>query len=415
MAGWFTMTIAAVSRAPARVRWGWLWSPRTDLLWNFLPFWLGFPLAIALYLTRHSGSAVNEPGWAFTLGGSSLNVLGVAGVLYGPIVDAPHLWATISRTYTDADEWAQRRWLFLSSLLALLVGPALILTPYLLNLVVALPAHTLDWGFETWMFAFNVYALFHINKQHWGFVCLYKRKNGDNDARENRIDAWFFNVAIWAPYIAMWQLPWDAAPTPLQTAIYTACHAVFLTMALAYGAYQLVQWRSGSPRNGPKLAYMATVLGLYYLTFACEPRVAAFWILITSTGHCAQYHGIVWQYGTKKYASKEPEASKLPNLIFANLWLYALLGLAYGLFTLQGPGAKYVSKLAAGLMHDSVFASLLHLSDADGMALGLKLMAAFIAGVRLHHFYVDSKIWRVSKSPALSKNLALEPATLAPR
>ena len=38
----------------------------------------------------------------------------------------------------------------------------------------------------------------------------------------------------------------------------------------------------------------------------------------------------------------------------------------------------------------------------------IKLMAAMISGVRLHHFYVDSKIWKVSKSPALAKNLDVE-------
>jgi hypothetical protein len=404
------MTIAAVAQAPTRVRWGWLWSRRTDLLWNFLPFWLGFPLAIGLYLTADVGSPVGDPGWTVTLGGASLKPLWLAGVLYGPLVDAPHLWATIARTYTDAEEWAQRRWLFLSSLLAFVIGPAMIVAPYLVNLVVPLPARTLEWGFEVWLVAFSFYALYHINKQHWGFVCLYKRKNGDNDPRENRIDAWFFNVAIWAPYVAMWQQPADTLPTPLQTAIYTSCHAVFLTLAIAFAAYQLAQWRAGRVRNGPKLAYMATVLGLYYLTFACDPRVAVFWILITSTGHCAQYHAIVWQYGTKKYASSAPEPPKLPNLIFANLWLYAVLGLAYGLFTLQGPGVKQVSDFAASVMHHGMFADVLHLSSTDGRALGLKIVGAFIAGVRLHHFYVDSKIWRVSKSPALSKDLDLETA-----
>ena len=45
------------------------------------------------------------------------------------------------------------------------------------------------------------------------------------------------------------------------------------------------------------------------------------------------------------------------------------------------------------------------LGEAAGIALGVKVVAAFVSGVHLHHFYVDSKIWRVSKSAALAKNL----------
>jgi hypothetical protein len=48
------------------------------------------------------------------------------------------------------------------------------------------------------------------------------------------------------------------------------------------------------------------------------------------------------------------------------------------------------------------------LDRGQGLDLGLKMAAAMISGVRLHHFYVDSKIWRVSKSAALAKNLNVE-------
>jgi hypothetical protein len=48
---------------------------------------------------------------------------------------------------------------------------------------------------------------------------------------------------------------------------------------------------------------------------------------------------------------------------------------------------------------------------SQGFTLGAQVAAAFVGGVRLHHFYVDSKIWRVSKSAALAKNLAVQPAS----
>lgn len=400
----------AVSGAQERVRWSWLWTPKSDLLWNLLPFWLGFPLIAALYLTRAGGTAPNEPGWVFSFAGRPVDVFVVAFILYGPLVDGPHLWATIARTYTDADEWAARRWLFISSLLALLLGPVMILTPYVINAFVALPHEALNYGFIAWSWTFGTYALYHINKQHWGFVSLYKRKNGDSDARESRIDAWFFNTAIWVPYIAMFVAPWDAAKqaSASSSAIFAACHAVFLTLVVAYVGFQVVQWRKGVVRNGPKLVYMATILPLYYATFAFNPRVAAFWVLITSTGHCLQYHAVVWNYGTKKYAQKPAAERRLPHVIFDNLWLYLVLGLLYALVTLQGPGANTFKAFGSGVLQSSVFAHTFTFLDQHERAeLALKVLTAFISGVRLHHFYVDSKIWRVSKSPALAKNLDL--------
>lgn len=404
-----------VEKAPARVRWSWLWSARADLYWNLIPFWLGFVLLGALYWTRDGGTAPNEPGWHFSFAGKNISVMVLAYTLYGPFIDGPHLWATIARTYTDAEEWAVRRWLFISSLLALLIGPALILTPYLISTVVPLSKDKLDWGFIVWSWSFGTYALYHINKQHWGFVCLYKRKNGDNDARESRIDAWFFNTAIWAPYIAMLAAPWDPsqAKSAGASALFTTCHAVFLTISVAYAAFQLSQWRKGVVRNGPKLVYITTILSLYYLTFAWDPRVAAFWVLITSTGHCLQYHAVVWAYGTKKYGAKERATRKLPNLIFDSFWLYLVLGLAFALFTLQGPGANTFKRLSADVLHSAVFShTFTFLDQHGGVELGLKILTAFIAGVRLHHFYVDSKIWRVSKSPALAKDLNLASASV---
>ena len=410
----------AVEKARPRVSWQWLWSPRADLYWNLIPFWLGFLLLGALWWTRDGGTTPDSPGWHFTFAGEEVSVMVLAFTLYGPLIDGPHLWATIARTYVDADEWAVRRWLFISSLLALVLGPAMILLPYVINAVLPLSADKLDWGFIAWSWAFGTYALYHINKQHWGFVCLYKRKNGDNDARESRIDAYFFNIAIWAPYVAMVYAPWDPTKpkSVVESTVFTACHAVFLTITVAYIGFQVAQWRKGAVRNGPKLVYMATVLSLYYLTFAFDPRVAAFWVLITSTGHCLQYHAVVWAYGTKKYGAKDPASRKLPNIIFDNLWLYILLGIAYALITLQGPGANTFKRITSEVMHSAVFShTFTYLDQHGGVELGLKILAAFISGVRLHHFYVDSKIWRVSKSATLAKNLDVtipQQASVAP-
>ena len=414
---------SASAMASPRLRWSWLWGQRTDLLWNLLPFWLGFVFLAAVYLTAGPGPAVAKQMWNVSLGGHSVHVMSLILFLYGPLVDAPHLWATVARTYTDREEWATRRRLFLVSLLAFAIGPAIVLLPYALRAVLPLPAHFEDAGWVVWTTAFSLYALHHINKQHWGFVCLYNRKNGDTASKlETRVDALFFQVAIWLPYAAMLTAPWyvdfDGKPygvlktaigsTTLGAVLHTGCEVAFFALAAAYALFQVSQWRRGLARNGTKLVYVATILGLYFLTFALDPRIAAFWVIITGTGHCAQYHAVVWAYGKKRYAAPA-SARSLPQRIFGNVWLYIALGVLFGLVTLQGPGAMAFKAALANLLQASFFAhAFAFLDRGAGVELGMKLGAAFISGVRLHHFYVDSKIWKVSKSAALARNLNVE-------
>jgi hypothetical protein len=281
-----------------------------------------------------------------------------------------------------------------------------------------LPAGRENVGWLLWSNFFTFYALFHINKQHWGFVSLYRRKNKDNDAREMRIDQLFFYTAIWAPFVAMVTAPWytdyDGKPLAFThgatgSYLYGACHVVFFAATAAYVLYQVDQYRKGVPRNGPKLAYLATIIPLNYVAFSLHPFVAAFWIVTTGLGHCAQYHRVVWAYGQSQYVAKEKES--LPRKIFANLPLYAGLGVLFGIVTLQGFGGGRVKDFIAGGLGQNVLGPMFSYLDAhQGTTLALQVVAAFVSGIRLHHFYVDSKIWRVSKSAALARNLNVNPA-----
>lgn len=71
-----------------------------------------------------------------------------------------------------------------------------------------------------------------------------------------------------------------------------------------------------------KLVYLATVIPIYYLACTLNPLLAAFWVLMTGLGHWAQYHRIVWVYGTKMYvAPPVTDTASLPARIFGNVWL----------------------------------------------------------------------------------------------
>jgi hypothetical protein len=297
-------------------------------------------------------------------------------------------------------------------LAALLVGPAVILLPYLLHAVSLFPVGHENFGWVLWSNFFTFYAIFHIQKQHWGFVALYRRKNQDMDLREMKVDKWFFYTAIWAPFAAMVTAPWykdyDGKPFAIThgagSFLYSLCHVVFFVAVAAYVLYQVQQYRKGVPRNGPKLSYLATIIPLTYLAFSIHPFIAAFWVVTTGLGHCAQYHRVVWAYGQSNYVAKQ-EVRKLPTAIFGSLPLYATLGVVFGIVTLQGFGGGIVRSAVSGALGNAFHSVFSYLDAHQGVELALKVFAGFVSGVRLHHFYVDSKIWRVSKSAALAKNL----------
>jgi hypothetical protein len=402
------------------MRWTWLWSVREDVTWNLVPFWLGLALGVFL-LTWWQVAAWAHWHVKFPEAATQARFTGLVMYLYGPLIDAPHLWATIARTYTDAAEWTERRRLFLGSLVWFFIGPIAILLPYALRAMSLYPAGHENLGWTVWSQFFTFYALYHINKQHWGFVSLYRRKNGEATS-EYQIDRAFFTTAIWLPYAAWLTAPWyldfDGAPlyltriavggTTLGHVAHLACHVLFIAVCLAYAGFQLRQWSRGVARNGPKLVYLATVIPIYYLAFTLNPLLAAFWVLMTGVGHCAQYHKIVWAYGTKKYVSPpEAETPSLPVRIFGNVWLYIVLGVAYGLVTLQGPGSNIAKTWIAGGLQSTMGALAPFVDRSAASDVSLKAVAAFISGVRLHHFYVDSKIWRVSHSKTLAKNLSV--------
>jgi hypothetical protein len=160
------MASAAVE-IQARQRLCWIVSERVDLLW----FTLGGAAVAYLFWVL----------WRFTHVPLLLLV-----AIWAVVFDETHGFATISRTYFDAEERAKRgRWLWGSMLFFFAIGPVLIL----LHLGDWLELVTELWGY------------YHIFRQHYGFMMLYKAKNGDLNPNDNRLDKVFFAAAFYYPFL----------------------------------------------------------------------------------------------------------------------------------------------------------------------------------------------------------------------
>ena len=133
--------------------------------------------------------------------------LGISAVLltwfWIMTVDGPHIFGTISRTYLDKQEWITRSPLLIGSLLWFLLGPITVGTGIVFQ--------TRQPFFIFLTFA-QVWAYWHVVRQHYGFMVIYQRKNGERSGRENPSDYWIFYILMCAPFISFVLRHPDARP-----------------------------------------------------------------------------------------------------------------------------------------------------------------------------------------------------------
>src|SRR5437660_3230777 len=151
---------------PRAISLRWIISAREDLVWFIGSVASSYALLI-LYVTGVLPLIPMVAGWAI-------------------LIDAPHVFGTFSRTYFDASEWKTRKRLMLGSLLFFVVGPAMVL---------------LGVGF-TFFFIAALWAYYHLVKQHYGFMVLYKKKNNDLGPIVNTIDRLLCIFAFNYPFVA---------------------------------------------------------------------------------------------------------------------------------------------------------------------------------------------------------------------
>src|SRR6266404_4846229 len=151
---------------PRAISLRWIINAREDLIWFVGSVASSYALLI-LYVSGILPLIPMVVGWAI-------------------LIDAPHVFGTFSRTYFDASEWKTRKRLMLGSLLFFIVGPAMVV---------------LGFGF-TFFFVAALWAYYHLVKQHYGFMVLYKKKNHDLAAIDNALDRLLLMFAFNYPFVA---------------------------------------------------------------------------------------------------------------------------------------------------------------------------------------------------------------------
>jgi hypothetical protein len=417
------MTIPSPAAAPReRVSFRWLTNARHDVTWYIGSAIVGWLYAgLILLAVSRLADPLHDALGVIRLGGLHIP-LTLQLLVYGSwafLLDAPHLFSTLARTFLDPEERRVRRRELWVSWLFFLLGPTLVLLPYGLQMLApALPVAILPLGAVLFTVFFRLWAYYHVVRQHWGFVALYRRKHGETDRAGQRLDEWVFYLLLWSPLVMFLSGSFYAltpgmpalgleslrvGPLGVAPALHLIAWAAFLGALLVYLWQQVRLWRQGTPLNGPKLLLLAAIVPLHLATFS-NPWLAAMLTPIVTVGHNLQYHRIVWNYGQSTYKSGAA------GWIFSRVWVYFGLGLLFTFALYRGPWIDWLQATLGIALNESVLAGvgmMAGLADPAAMTLGQQLFGACLLGWAMQHYYLDAKIWRVGKDRAVAQRLGV--------
>lgn len=360
------MSEIAASRLP--VAQPWIISRRDDLLWFqgsvlagvalLLFFWLQPPL--------RNGS--------YTIWNPVVMVL----LLWGILFDGTHVWGTYARSYFAPDATSRAalpgRW----SWAVIAVGPVIAVIDHALLKPGPSLLSNAGWLFRSFLVVAYLWAYWHLVRQHYGFLVLYRRKAGETDRRGNRLDALLLWTGTLYPYLRFSLsesfeksgLP-QIVPAGLLAPLRTALDVAFIAVMAGIVAL-MASGRIEKTRLGPKHLFLAVVIGFTFLVFGLLDNLLTITATLTIF-HNLQYHRIVWQY--ERGHGRTPSGS---------LTAYLALGLILGVIW-------YVPRVFG--------------VAAVGGDLARNVLLGLGWGIAFHHYLVDGRIWRVRRTQGVAAAL----------
>ena len=345
--------------------------------------------------------------------------------LWAILIDAPHVFGTFSRTYFDRTERRNRGRLLWGSLLFFVVGPVMVL--FGAGLV--------------FFFVAALWAYYHLVKQHYGFMILYKKKNSDLAPIDNALDRLLLLFAFNYPFVAFIARDPEAmarVPSLLQRSVNslaTLLLAGTIVLAIAWVGRQIQRAALDQPLNLPKYLLLAAAIPMHWVVLLTPmPHKPIAIVAILTIYHNLQYHRLIW-FHNQKYKTGDAgvspvahgsratvkegfisrmgfsPADQAPNaqatrsgqlrqkygaaeLISRRLIFYVACGILFGIIY-QGP-RQYLGYISLKNGHGT---------GAYVQSVATQLGISFLWGYAFIHYYLDSKIWRVRRDPSVGRAL----------
>jgi len=371
-------SLEAIERtAPRAISLRWIISARDDVVWLIGSVASSY-LLLVLYVKGLLPLVPMVAAWAI-------------------LIDAPHVFGTFSRTYFDRTERQSRSRLLWGSLLFFAVGPIMVYAGAGL----------------IFFFLAALWAYYHLVKQHYGFMVLYKKKNNDLAPVDNALDRLLLLFAFNYPFVAFIARDPEAmkrVPAALQSSVNSLATILLLAtivLAIAWLGRQVQRLVIGETLDVPKYLLLAAAIPMHWIVLLTPmPHKPIAIVAILTIYHNLQYHRLIW-FHNKKYVGSSPtvregsppNSTELRNkygaaeLISRRLLYYIAFGVLFGLIY-QGPRQ---------------ILGYITLKNSDGglgdPSLATQLGISFLWGYAFIHYYLDSKIWRVRRDPSVGKAL----------
>ncbi len=338
----------------------WIIGARDDLIWFI-------------------GSVVSSYALLFLYVSGILPLLPMVA-LWAILIDAPHVFGTFSRTYFDRAERKNRARLLWGSLLFFAIGPVMVLAGA---------------GF-VFLFVAALWAYYHLVKQHYGFMVLYKKKNGDLARVDNVLDRLLLLFAFNYPFvefIARDPEPMARVPAALRGGVNGLSKLLLAATIVIFAVWVVRQVQraiTGEPLNVPKYLLLAAAIPMHWIVLLTPmPHKTIAIVAILTIYHNLQYHRLIW-FHNQKYKSREKYGAA--ELISRRVLYYIAFGIIFGVIY-QGP-RQALSYLG-----------LQNAAAGGEQPLVVQLGISFLWGYAFIHYYLDSKIWRVRRDPTVGKAL----------
>ena len=343
----------------------WIISAHDDLIW-FIGSVVSSYALLALYVAGLLPLVPMVAAWAI-------------------LIDAPHVFGTFSRTYFDRAERQNRPRLLWGSLLFFVVGPLMVL---------------LGAGL-VFFFIAALWAYYHLVKQHYGFMVLYKKKNDDLAPVDNALDRLLLLFAFNYPFVAFIARDPEAmarVPVLLHSTINSLALILLvgtILLGIAWLGRQLQRAITGLSLDVPKYLLLAAAIPMHWVVLLTPmPHKPIAIVAILTIYHNFQYHRLIW-FHNKKYQRSSSANYGAAEFISRRLLFYIACGIVFGVIY-QGPRQYlgYVSVTHGGGS-----------GSTTSQSLPVQLGIAFLWGYAFIHYYLDSKIWRVRRDPSVGKAL----------
>jgi hypothetical protein len=340
----------------------WLFSKRVDL-----GLFGGSTVAALLLLVV--GHATGQ------LDGDAPLWLWVGAVVF---VDVAHVWSTGWRVYADADEFRSRTALYLGV-------PA---ACYAAGVVAYSISPLFFWRVLAYI------AVFHFVRQQYGWVALYRRKNGEEGGLPRHLDAAVIYGATLVPLLFwhahqprrfQWFLKGDFL-SGLPPVVSLAAMLLYAGVFAAWVAKEVVRVRRGLPVSRGKHLVVASTIAMWFLGIVVLNSDYAFTVTNVIV-HGVPYFGLVW-FTERARAAERETAARPPGLAglaakSAVLFLLPLFALA---FLEEWGWDRLVWHENRGIFPGPAL---------DPGALLLALIVPLLALPQATHYVLDGFIWKL--------------------